>query len=95
MKHIKKHLSLLGHKVQDKVSGYTGVISNISFDLYGCIQATVRPPVNDKGELSAGEWFDINRLEVLSTEPVMEQPNFKTGRIAEGRKGADNKSVPL
>ena len=40
---IKKHLDLLGHKVKDKVSDYTGVVISISFDLYGCIQADVRP----------------------------------------------------
>ena len=40
---IKKHLDLLGHKVKDKVSGFQGVVISMSFDLYGCIQADVRP----------------------------------------------------
>jgi len=40
---IKKHLDLLGHKVKDKVSDFQGVVISMSFDLYGCIQADVRP----------------------------------------------------
>jgi len=40
---IQKHLDLLGHKVTDRVSGFTGVVTSIGFDLYGCIQAVVTP----------------------------------------------------
>ena len=40
---IKKHLDLLGYEVEDKVSNFKGVVISISFDLYGCVQADVRP----------------------------------------------------
>ena len=67
-------MELLGLKVRDKVSGMTGICETVSYDLYGCIQAVVRPPVDEKGALPDGRWFDISRLEVLNTRPVMEVP---------------------
>lgn len=67
-------LKLLGLKVRDKVSGFTGVVESVCYDLYGCIQAAVRPVSDEKGNLPDGRWFDVSRLDVLSNEPVMEIP---------------------
>lgn len=73
-------LRLLGLKVRDCVTGLTGVCESVSYDLYGCIQAVVRPPANDdKGAVPDGRWFDVSRLEVISETPVMEIPG---GRFA-------------
>lgn len=69
-----KDLELLGLKVRDRVTGFTGVVSSVCFDLYGCVQAVVSPPVDDKGALAESKWIDTSRLEVLSTVPVMEIP---------------------
>ena len=88
---IKKHLDLLGLKVKDKVTGFCGVIDSISFDLYGCVQASVRPPINEKEELPDGRWFDVNRLSIKSKKPVMNIPNFTYGPQAEGKQGACDK----
>lgn len=85
------HLSLLGCRVADSVTGYTGVVSSISYDLYGCIQAVVTPRMDEKGEIKNGNWFDITRLKVLDPKPVMAIPNFSKGYVAEGRKGAAEK----
>jgi hypothetical protein len=88
---IKRHLDLLGHEVKDKVSDFSGVVISISFDLYGCIQADVRSKaVNDKGQLCQGSWFDVSRLEKITDSPLMEQPNFYFGSVAEGKKGPAN-----
>jgi len=88
---IKKHLDLLGHKVKDKVSDYEGVVISMSFDLYGCIQADVRPTSLDKdGKFIQGSWLDVNRLEVLTKRPLMDVPNFEWGDVAEGKKGPAN-----
>ena len=88
---IQKHLDLLGHKVKDKVTDYKGVVISMSFDLYGCIQADVRPTgLNEKGKPTEGWWLDVNRLIVTSKVPVMEPPNFTCGDVAEGRKGPAN-----
>lgn len=69
-----KDLQLLGLKVRDKVTGLVGICECVSYDLYGCIQAVVRPPVDEKGALSDGKWFDVSRIEVLDATPVMEIP---------------------
>lgn len=72
-------LKLLGLKVRDKVSGLTGICESICYDLYGCIQAVIRPPVDDKGAMPDGRYFDVTRLEVLDEKPVMDIPG---GRFA-------------
>lgn len=89
---IKKHLDLLGHKVKDKVSDYEGVVISMAFDLYGCIQADVRPMelTKEDGKLKSGVWLDVQRLIVVSKKPLMEQPNFEWGEIAKGKKGPAN-----
>lgn len=92
MKTIKKHINLLGHKATDKITGFTGVITSISFDLYGCIQAVITPPADsDKGEYKSGNWFDVTRLDITSGSKIMEVPEYSNGYIAEGRKGAAEK----
>ena len=88
---IKKHLDLLGLKVKDRVSDFEGVVISISFDLYGCVQADVRPFTTDKdGLVKQGMWFDISRLKPVSKKPLMDPPNFEWGEIAEGKKGPAN-----
>jgi len=88
---IKKHLDLLGHKVKDKVSDFEGVVISMSFDLYGCIQADVRPTtVDEKGKMQNGIWMDVSRLIVKSKKPLMNAPNFEWGEVAMGRKGPAN-----
>jgi hypothetical protein len=71
---VMKALELLGLKVRDRVTGLTGVASSVCFDLYGCVQAIVSPPVDEMGALPDGKWIDVSRLEVLDPVPVMEVP---------------------
>jgi len=72
-----KVLSMLGLRVEDKVTGLRGVITSITFDLYGCIQALVHPGMDKNGDLLDLKWFDINRIEILDTIPVMDTPDFE------------------
>lgn len=89
---IKKHLDLLGFEVQDKATDFKGVVNSVSFDLFGCIQADVRPKeLNKEGELNKGYWLDINRLKKISKKPVMEAPNFEYGYVADSKQGAADK----
>ena len=90
---IKKHLALLGLKVRDKVTGFEGIAESISFDLYGCIQVDIRPPVDEKGLPREGRWHDILRLEIMDKTPVMDVPNFDFGIQAEGKQGAADKPL--
>lgn len=91
---IREHLAFLGLRVEDKVTGLTGVVTSVGFDLYGCIQAVVNPGLDKDGKSRESMWFDINRLKILSNEPVMERPNFDFGLQAEGKKGPAEKPVP-
>jgi hypothetical protein len=76
---VKKNIELLGLKAQDKVTGFKGVITSISFDLYGCVQAVVNPGTDKTGKPVDSHWFDVSRLKVTSTTPVMERPDFNFG----------------
>ena len=59
---VKKHLSLLGKRVKDKVTGLEGVVTSVGFDLYGCIQVIIHPGLDSSGKLQDPHWFDIARL---------------------------------
>ena len=88
---IKEHFNLLGQRVKDKVSDYEGIVISLSFDLYGCIQADVRPMDLDKdGLLKNGLWLDVSRLKVLTKKPLMDAPNFEWGETSKGKKGPAN-----
>ena len=88
---VKKHLGLLGLQVEDRVTGFTGVVVSVSFDLFGCIQAVVRPAKTAEGKLEDSHWFDIARLRVTGSAPVMEVPNFDFGDVAKGLHGPAEK----
>lgn len=90
---IQKHLGLLGFKVEDTVTGLTGVVTSISFDLYGCIQAVINPGLDKDGKHQDCHWYDVSRLAVTSKKPVMDVPNFDVGNAAEGRQGAADKPL--
>jgi len=92
---IKKHLDLLGMKVEDKVTGFKGVVASVSFDLYGCIQAIVNPGIGEDGKLMDQAWFDINRLRITDESPVMNRPDYDFGSVAEGLKGAAEKPAAM
>ena len=70
------HIDLLGKTAKDKVTGFTGTVSSVSFDLYGCIQAALTPTVDKDGKTQDGHWFDIHRLALLSNDRVMNVPAF-------------------
>lgn len=93
MTNIQKHLGILGKRVVDRVTGYTGVATTVAFDLYGCIQVFINPGLDKDGKLKEGNWFDIARFEVLSDTPVIEPPDFETGPQAEGMQGAAEKTA--
>lgn len=89
---INEHLDLLGKKVSDKVTKFQGVVTSVTFDLYGCIQALVHPGLKSDGTALDQLWFDVARLEVIDPIPVMQRPQYEWHKdpqaIAEGRQGA-------
>jgi hypothetical protein len=50
MENVRQHLTILGKKAKDKITGVEGIITSISFDLYGCIQASIDRGVNKEGK---------------------------------------------
>jgi len=66
-------------KAKDRVTGFQGIVTSVTFDLYGCVQCILTPEYNaasDKDQLRESHWFDTKRLELLSDTPVMEVPMF-------------------
>ncbi len=84
---------ILGLRVEDKVTGFSGVVTTLSFDLYGCIQVIVTPPISpgEKQEQGESRWFDVARLRIVHFDPVMAVPDYFTGRQAQGLQGAAEK----
>lgn len=92
MTNINKHLALLGKPVEDRVTKFKGIVTSVSFDLYGCIQAVVNPGLDADGKPKELNWYDVSRL-VVTGEPVMDAPNYAwtPGAIAAGDKGPSEK----
>lgn len=74
---MTKDLHLLGLPVKDSVTGFSGIVTSIGYDLYGCIQAIVTPLLTAPGKLEDSRWFDTKRLVVESTVRVMDAPDFE------------------
>lgn len=80
---MQNYLYFLGREVQDKVTGFRGIVDSICFDLYGCVQCSVRPRVvvkDGKQEMTDARWHDYHRLTVITGDPVMKQPTFDYDR---------------
>jgi hypothetical protein len=91
-----KYLNLLGLKVEDKVTKFKGIVTSISFDLFGCIQGLVDSGIDNKGNFGENRvWLDINRLKILNKTPVMEIPDYDNGYQAEAKQGAANKPINI
>jgi hypothetical protein len=77
---MHNYMSLMGKRVRDRVTKIEGVVTSVSFDLYGCVQVVLTPGVNNKdGKLGESFWMDWKRLETLSTTPVMPVPSYAGG----------------
>ena len=91
MNTYERHIDLLGYKAKDKVTGFSGTIDCVSFDLYGCIQISIRPQIDKDGKIPDGHWFDVTRLDIDTSTRIVDLPNFYEGYVAEGRKGPSEK----
>jgi len=84
---MKQHFDLLGKPAKDLVTGFSGVVTSLSFDLYGCIQVVITPESDKKEGIKDGHWFDVARIKVTKDSPVMNVPDFEKGYVAKVRKG--------
>ncbi|MDE2098827.1 MAG: hypothetical protein KGL39_16360 [Patescibacteria group bacterium] len=69
---------LLGQTVTDKITGFKGVVTGRCEYISGCDQALVVPPVDDKGKIDDGRWFDVQRLVVDAAAPIVRLDNGDT-----------------
>lgn len=93
MKNIQKHVELLGLPAEDKVTGFHGILTSISFDLYGCIQFVITPKAND-GKIQEGAWFDAGRIRLTGKSRAMDLPPFDVNYVLDYTKGAADKPLP-
>ncbi len=56
-------MSLLGHTVTDRITGFTGVVTGHVDYITGCSQVLVAPKTRD-GAAVASEWFGVQRVAV-------------------------------
>ena len=88
---MERYMKLLGMRVKDAVTGFTGVVTSVSFDLYGCVQVIVNPGLDKEGKARDSLWFDFARLKVTAPDPVMPPPDFvnvpRETATARGEKG--------
>ncbi len=61
----------LGHAVKDKVTRFTGVVTGRVEYITGCAQYFIQPSINKDGEFVAAQWIDEDRLEVITTTPII------------------------
>ena len=90
---IKEHIDMLGMTAKDQVTGLRGIVTSITFDLYGCIQALVHPGLDADGKPKEQIWLDINRLICEDCDRAMPMPTFDWSdeKIASGAKGPAEK----
>ena len=94
---LTTHFDLLGMRVMDRVTKFTGVVTSVTFDLYGCIQAIVNPGMGVDGKVGESLWFDVNRLSVMDSVRVMDKPAFDwaPAAIAVGKKGCADRPLTM
>jgi hypothetical protein len=82
---MKDFLNLLGLPVEDKITKFKGVVTSVSFDVYGCVQCVVHPPVGKDGMPKDGHWFDWKRLTVTSKKTALSPMPFDGMKIGQER----------
>lgn len=71
-------LNMLGMEAVDQVTQNAGVVVSVSFDLYGCIQAALKPKGHNKDMMAFnGAWLDAHRLKMTSDTPITTIPTLK------------------
>jgi hypothetical protein len=90
---LEKSLEFLGYRATDLITDMEGVITSISFDLYGCVQGvlTVKQKVDSDKPIGL-HWVHLGRLKITSKTPVIPPPNFfGVNESAKGNTGPANK----
>ena len=80
---VELALRTLGLHGRDRITGISGVVTSVCFDLYGCIQLALHPGLDEKGEPRDVRWYDLVRIEIdYGTAPCVVLPDFVSPRTA-------------
>lgn len=71
------YLDLLGKGARDRVTGLSGRVISVSFDLFGCVQCVLKPGIDKDGKVPDGQWLDAQRLEITDHARCMPVPEFE------------------
>ena len=91
---LQQTVELLGYRAKDKITGLTGVVTSVSLDLYGCVQAALHPGLDKDGKIADQHWYDVARLEGDKADRVMQPPAFGNVAPAAYEHGPAEKSRP-
>jgi hypothetical protein len=93
-----KHFDLLGYHVIDEITGKTGVVISLCFDVYGCIDAVVDSGFDADGK-SVINRFNILRLGRTSSRRSVEPHRYNLepvkGWLKRGDESVSDKFVPI
>lgn len=70
-------MAKIGQTVEDKITGFKGVVTGLVDYISGCSQALVMPRVGEDGKATSGQWFDLQRLTILEA-PIITLDNGET-----------------
>ncbi len=68
----------LGSLVRDKFTGLTGIATGRTEWMFGCNRICIEPTELKDGKPIEGQWFDEQRVELV-TEPAAEAERRRTG----------------
>lgn len=91
---MKDFLGLLGLPVEDKITKFKGVVTSVAYDVYGCVQVVVAPPVGKDGVPKDSHWFDWKRLRVTSKTHALKPMPFDNMQIGQERGPAAKPGQP-
>jgi len=69
---------LIGRTVEEKVSGFRGVVTGIVYYISGCTQALVAPKMDKDGKVPDSNWWDVQRVVVDESVPKIVLDNGAT-----------------
>lgn len=77
---------MLGKKLKDKITGFTGIATGKATYITGCDQYLLAPQCAENGSFIDGHWFDEGRLEIIDDSLKLEVAADKPGCDKEAPK---------
>lgn len=74
----KEHKKFMGAKVEDTVTGASGIVTCISYYYNGCVRLLVEPRIDKDGKRPEAFYIDYQQAKIITPE-VIEPVKSKTG----------------